>query len=194
MNGGWKLREGVNLTDNTIDLYTDGFNGDKHLAIQVNCLDSNYSGHNIRTTQFANGSIRLGTLKMIKRIFTNDGFASLSFFPGRSYSTDNNNSYSTSIERLYDIEYYYYVDQEVIIFIVVPFRYTGLGNTVMFIGFPEQSFVEESRKEENKPYSGAIYANSGFSGSDIGQYAARITETPKIYYHYRIEQLWGNEL
>ncbi|VXC86345.1 conserved hypothetical protein [Bacillus mycoides] len=180
LNGGWKLRDGVSLTDNTIDLYTDGFNGDKHLAIQVNCLDSNYSGHNIRTTQFANGSIRLGTLKNDKKeFFTNDGFASLSFFSGRNYSTDNNNSYSTSIERLYDIEYYYYVDQEVIVFIVVPFRYTNLGNTVMFIGFPEQSFVEESRKEENKPYSGAIYANSGFSGTDIGQYSARITETPK---------------
>ncbi|MGK8833268.1 hypothetical protein ACRS8Y_25865 [Bacillus paranthracis] len=180
LNGGWKLRDGVSLTDNTIDLYTDGFNGDKHLAIQVNCLDSNYSGHNIRTTQYANGSIRLGTLKNDKKeFFTNDGFASLSFFPGRNYSTENNSSYSTTIERLYDIEYYYYVDQEVIVFVVVPFRYTNLGNTVMYIGFPEQSFVEESKRNELKPYSGAIYANSGYSGQSIGKYGCRVVDNPK---------------
>ncbi|PED46823.1 MULTISPECIES: hypothetical protein [Bacillus] len=178
LNGGWKLRDGTNLTDTTIDLYTNGYNEDKHLAIRINCLDGNYSGCNIRTTNYSDGSIVMGAIEQNGNFTTQEGFNTLCFFPGRSYS-DFSTSGARSYDRLFDMEYYYYVDKEVIVFLVTPFRYTNLGNTLIFIGFPEESFVEESRKEEKKPYSGAIYANSGHSGSDTGQYSARITETPK---------------
>ncbi|EJR57243.1 MULTISPECIES: hypothetical protein [Bacillus cereus group] len=180
LNGGWKLKEGSNLTDDQICLYTDGYNGDKHMAVHLTCYDSNYSPYNIRTTDYTDGSMRMGTMQSNNTVFySQDGMSSFCFFPGRTANQDTNTSYARQYNKLFDMEYYYYVDKEVIIFLVVPFKYTGLGNGLIFLGFPEQSFVEESKRNENKSYSGAVYANSGYCGNVIGSYRLRVADNPK---------------
>ncbi|MGN4752766.1 hypothetical protein [Bacillus cereus group sp. MYBK220-1] len=179
LNAGWRLREGADLTNRLVEIYTDGYNGDKHLAVQLNAFDGDWNeSYDCRKTDYADATMKMGVMTSPTTFYSVDAFDTFCFFPGRQYDS-NNYTGARKYNRLWEMEYFYYADKEVIIFLVKPFRYTGLGNTLIYLGFPEQSFIEESKRNEHKPYSGAVYANSGHSGRYTGQNKCKVSDNPK---------------
>jgi hypothetical protein len=184
-NAGWIYHNEDTPTSYPV-LYTNGKNGNRHFAINLCWEDGFVTAADIRKTTYADGVFKLGCVTKDPAsnsisFRSGDQWDTLAFFPGRRYDTwQNGSNYNRAgYELNWDIDYYYYADKDCVIFVILPFKYTGKENTIMYFGFPEQSFVEEAQRNYTKPFSGGIYANSGHAGTTIGSKRIRVVDNPK---------------
>lgn len=167
LNGWTRLNEGHPLTGNSqFIMHSKGTAGDKPMYISLAPYDGNdvigKSGYDIRTTDYSDGVYRMGSgydpdTGALIGPFSADSFDTLSFFPGRSYSSAGS-AYSRTWNREFEIDFYIYADADFVAYCVRPLDYTGLENCFTFFGIPEKEYLQEVK---TPAYSNFIFGTSG---------------------------------
>jgi hypothetical protein len=181
INAGWQR---LNPSSNTSYLmYSDGTDGQSKMYIEIWPYDgSNVIGNAVYDIRNGSGQYSDPIARLVKDYDSSTGtwnyqsnYFSMPFFPGRRISAAS--GYGRQWRNDFDIDYYYYATKDVVCFVVVPFKYTGIGNQAFLLGKPSQSFMEEKTAKE---YSGFIYATSGPTYDEANK-KVLIFERPKSY-------------
>lgn len=129
---------------------------------------SSQGQYDIRTTNYVNPVIRF--LKSynpatnekvpINGVDTNaNTWMQFCFLRALNYSYDtSSSSYQIQMDGSYDVDFYYYVDKDIVMTLVVPFDYTDESACFSWFGLPEENFLVEKR---NGFCRDAMYGSSG---------------------------------
>lgn len=188
VNGGWQL---LNTDTSTkYVLFSDGISGDKHMYLEIYPFEGSdvinnatYDMRNKTRSSIADSALfRIGESydSSTGSMSYYDGYKVLPFIQNR----DNSISYSSIIwvDPNEDLDFYYYVDKDRVMFLVNPsvYRYTGKSNHFFMLGLPEESYLEEDYS--GFPSNFLILGSVNMPNNAISSYPkAWIAKRPKNY-------------
>lgn len=178
--GGWTILTPNPMTAQSVNLYSPGISGDKHIYIKLKPFDGNTvtAPYDVRTTDYTDIQMEFGTsYNPVNDTMVTIGRAEIfSFIGGRNDSLSY--SYGRVFSKEFTMKYWYYVDRDRLIFISQPdMGFTDVVKTYTtfnYLGIPEESYL----KEHLSPvYMGTVLIKS-HTGFSTGK--GRVLERPAI--------------